>query len=170
MPAPSTNPWGIRAQVETPVDHLAQNWTLLGDRHRPRNRDDAKAIPVADHGFERVGRFSEASPPEGGIGHAAHQIVDRRVLGDVEGGQWFEAVVVSFAVIRFISSRGVWLLRFAAGLKPHYGGRILGIPRWTGKLLLLRIGKWGIVRRRVCDMKVAHEIESWDASQDIQRR
>jgi hypothetical protein len=77
------------------IDHLAQQQALLGDRHRPRNRDDAKTIRVAHHRLQNVGGLSQAPATEGRLAHGADEGVHAIGLAGIEGGKRFQPVFVS---------------------------------------------------------------------------
>jgi hypothetical protein len=80
------------------IDHFTEHETLLGDRHRARDRDYTKAVFVAYHSLERVGRLAETATTEGGVGHGGDQRINRIESADIQGNQRFEPIVVSGSV------------------------------------------------------------------------
>ena len=76
-----------------PLDHLAEDEPLLGDRHGAGDRDHPEAVRVSHHRFERVGGFPQSAPAERGVRHRGNQRVDAVESPYVEGHERFEAIV-----------------------------------------------------------------------------
>jgi hypothetical protein len=84
------------------VDHLADDLAHLGDRHRPRERQDDLASGVLDHGHRHVERLAKAPAAEGSARHAAEEGGERGRLVEVEALEGDQAVpppVVEFAML-----------------------------------------------------------------------
>ena len=64
----------------------------LGHDHGSGQCHDDKSVFVERHGLENVGGLAELAPGEGGLGHCAHQAVDRVDLGEIERLQRNQAV------------------------------------------------------------------------------
>ena len=67
-----------------------------------------KSVFVERHGFEDVGGLAQLATGEGGLGHCAHQAVDRMDLAQVEGLERNQAVfdgIVQMAVFALTAWR-----------------------------------------------------------------
>jgi hypothetical protein len=85
------------------LDHLAEQQALLGDRHRPRDRDHPIAGLIPHHRLEDVGRLAEPAPPEGGLPHGAQQPIDAGRRHRIEGRQRFQAILMPAPIAAFVS-------------------------------------------------------------------
>jgi hypothetical protein len=88
------------------IDHLAQQQALLGNRHRPRDRDDAKALRVAHHLLEDVGGLSQAPTAERRLAHGADEGVHAVGLAGIERRKRIQPVFVARAVETLVACFG----------------------------------------------------------------
>ena len=69
---------------ESPVDHLADDQTHLGDGHRSRKGQDDGTLRIASHVHEGIDSFTELASAEGCTRHGLGDIVEVLHLGEVE--------------------------------------------------------------------------------------
>ena len=78
---------------DSPIDQLSDDQPLFGDRHRAGQGHDHEAVLVAGHGFEDVDGLTQLPAGECGLGHGAHQVVDRMHFPEIERLQWNQPVL-----------------------------------------------------------------------------